>query len=94
MVELLLIGAVRALDLPVELRRARLDVDVPDALVGQVPVEEDLEPVAAVRAHRVDAEGELPDDMVDERDGVLLRVAAIDLEGPLWVPKTSGGASV
>lgn len=38
LVELLLIRPVRPLDLAVELRRPRLDVDVPDALIAQVPV--------------------------------------------------------
>src|SRR5262249_55233693 len=75
--------AVRALHLAIELRRPGLDdVDVPDALVGQVPVELGLELMPAVCAHGVNAEGELLDDIVQEGDGVLLRVAAIDLEGP------------
>ena len=82
LVELLLIRAVRALDHAIELRRPGLDVDVQDALVGQVPVELGLELMPAVCAHGVNAEGELLDDIVQEGDGVLLRVAAIDLEGP------------
>ncbi len=49
LVELLLIGAMRSLDLAVELRRARFDVDVTDPLVGHIPVEQGLELVAAVR---------------------------------------------
>jgi len=73
---------VRAFDLPVELRRPGLDVDVPDALVSQVPVEQRLELMPAVRAHRVNPERELPRDAVDEVDRVLLRVAPVDLEGP------------
>src|SRR5262245_47839344 len=82
LVELLLIRAVRALHLAVELRRPGLDVHVPDALVGQVPVELGLELMPAVRAPGVNTEGELLDDIVQEGDGVLLSVAAIDLEGP------------
>src|SRR5215470_1049531 len=82
LVELLLIGAMRALDLAVELRRAGLDVHVPDTLVGEMPVEEGLELLPAIRAHRVDAKRELLDDVVEERDRVLLRVARVDLEGP------------
>ena len=39
LVELLVVGSVRALDLAVEARRARPDVDVPDAELAQVPVE-------------------------------------------------------
>ena len=53
LVELLLIRAVGTFDLPIELRRPRLDVDVADALIGQVPVEEGLELMPAVGAHRV-----------------------------------------
>jgi hypothetical protein len=43
MVELLLIGAMRAFDLAVELQGPRLDVHVADALIGHVPLEEGLE---------------------------------------------------
>ena len=50
LVELLLIRAVRAFDLPVELRRPRLDVDVANALIGQMPMEQRLEFMPAVRA--------------------------------------------
>jgi hypothetical protein len=53
-----------------------------DPLIGQVPVEQRLELVAAVSAHGVNPEGKLLDDVVDEGDGVLLGVAVVDLEGP------------
>ena len=53
LVELLLIRAVRALDLAVELRGAGLDVDVSDALIGEVPVEQCLELMPAIRPHGV-----------------------------------------
>jgi hypothetical protein len=43
LIELLLIGAVRALNLAVELRRAGLDVGVLDPLIGQVPVKQRLQ---------------------------------------------------
>ena len=39
LVEFLLIRSVRAFDLPVELWRPRLDVDVSNALIGQMPME-------------------------------------------------------
>jgi hypothetical protein len=48
LVELLVIRAVGALHFAGELRRAWLDVDVPDALIGQVPVEQGLELMPAV----------------------------------------------
>ncbi len=82
LVELLLIRAVGALDLPIELRGPRLDVDVPDALIGQVPVEEGLELMPAVGADRVDAEGEALDEVVGEPDRVRLRVPRVDVERP------------
>jgi hypothetical protein len=82
LVELLLIRAVRALDLAIELRRAGLDVCVLDPLIGQVPVKQRLKLMPAVRPHGFNPEGELLDDVVDEGDRVLLRVAPVDLEGP------------
>ena len=49
LVELLAVGPVRSLDLSVEVRRARLDVGVADALVLDMPVEPGLELVAVAR---------------------------------------------
>jgi hypothetical protein len=48
--------------------------------VFDMPVEEGLELVPAVRADGRDAERELLDHVVDEADGVLLRVAGLDLQ--------------
>ena len=79
MIELVLIGA---LDLAVELRGTWLDVDVADALVFKVPMELGLELMPIVGSHFADTEGELFDDMVDERDSAGLRVGLIDFEGP------------
>ena len=82
LVELVLVGPVRSLDLPIELWCSRLDVDVVHALVRDVPVEESLELVAAVRADRLDPERELLDHVVDEVDCVGLRMALVDLQRP------------
>ncbi len=82
MVELLLIRAVRPLDLAVAMWRPGLEVDVPDALIGQVPVEEGLELMPPVGADRVDAEGEAPDEVVGKPDRVRLRVPRVELERP------------
>src|SRR6516225_4150879 len=82
LVEFLLIRSVRAFDLPVELRRPRLNVDVSDALIGQMPMEQRLELMPAVRPHGVNPERELLDDMVDEGNRVLLGVTPVDLESP------------
>ena len=57
LIELLLIRAMGALDFPVQLWRAGLDVDVLDAVVREVPMKQRLELMAAVGAHRVNADG-------------------------------------
>ena len=69
-----------SLDLPVQLWRTWLDVDVFHALVGDMPVEECLKLVAAVGSDGANVEGELLHDVVDEVDGVGLRVALVDLQ--------------
>ena len=58
LVELLLVGPVRPLDLAIELRGIRLDVGMTDALVLDVPMELGLELMAIVGAHLADPEGE------------------------------------
>ena len=80
LIELLLVGAMRALDFPVELRCARFDIDMADPLVGQMPVKQGLELMPAIRADGVNPERKLPHDVIDERDGVLLRVSAVDAQ--------------
>ena len=67
---------------PVQLRGPGFDVDVADAVVGQMPVEERLELMATVRADGVNPKRELLNHRVYEGDGVLLRVAAVDAQGP------------
>ena len=79
-VELSLVGAMSPLDLPIQLWRSRLDVDVFHARVGDMPVEECLELVDAVASDGANSEGELLHDVVDEVDGVGLRVALVDLQ--------------
>jgi len=58
----------------------RLDVDVPNAFILDVPLELSLELVTAIRADRVNAKGELLDDVVDELDCVHLVVPVVDLQ--------------
>lgn len=53
-----------------------------DALILCVPVEQCLELLTIVGADLLNAEREPLDDIVDEVDGVCLRVQAIDLQGP------------
>ena len=50
-----------------------------NALVFDVPVELDLEPMPVVRPHLADTEREALDDVVEEGDGVGLGAPAVDL---------------
>ncbi len=67
-----MVGAMRALGLAVELRRAQFDVDVADPLVGHLPVAQRLELMRAIRPDGMHPERTRPDDVIDEGDGVLL----------------------
>ena len=80
LIELVLVGSVGALDLSVQLRSSRFDVDVFHTQVRDVPVEERLELVATVGSDGANPEGELVNDIVDEVDRVGLGVAAIHLQ--------------
>jgi len=82
LVELVLVGSMRALDLPVELWRPWLDVDMFHAVIRDMLVEQCLELVAAIGADRLDPEWELLDHVIDEVDGVGLGVALVDLQCP------------
>ena len=82
LIELFLIGPVGSLDLTVKLRTSRLDVNMSDPLVFDMPVELGLPLMAAVGAKGLDAEGKLLDDVVGEMDRVLLRMALVDLQRP------------
>ena len=82
LVELLLVGPVRPLDLAIELRGAWLDVGMTDALVLDVPMELGLELMAIVGADLADPEGEPGNDVVDEGDRIGLGVPVVDLERP------------
>jgi hypothetical protein len=68
------------LDFAVELRRPRFDVDVFQAQVRYVPVEQRLELVTAIGSNRSYPKRELVHHVVDEVDSVGLGVAAVDLE--------------
>ena len=64
LIELLLIRAMRALDLPVQLWGAGFAVDVLDAFVREVSMKQSLDLMAAVGAHCEHAEGTLRDHIV------------------------------
>ncbi len=80
LVGLVLVASMRALDLSVELGCSWLDVNVLDALVRDMAVEERLELVAAIGSDGLDPERELLYHVVDEVDGIGLGVALVDVE--------------
>ena len=80
LIELLLIRSVGSFDFAVELRCAAFDVGVPDAEIFDMPMEFGLELMTVVSSNLANAEWELFDDVVNEVDGVCLRVLLVDLE--------------
>jgi len=81
LIELLLVRPMGSLYFGIELRGAPFDVGVPDPEVFDMPMELGLELVTIVGPHLTNAERELFDDVVNEVDGVCLRVLLVDLEG-------------
>src|SRR3990170_4515249 len=81
-VELLLVDSVRALDLAVEPGGTRLDVDVLNPSVQDVPVEARLELRAVVGLDDLHPEGQTLEDVVDELDRRLLVQSVVDLQYP------------
>jgi hypothetical protein len=85
LVELLLVGPVRPLDLAIELRGAWLDVGMTDALVLDVPMELGLELMAIVGSHLADPEGEPGNDVVDEGDRIGLGATGSGSRAGSWL---------
>lgn len=81
-VELLGVDAVRALDRAVQARRRRLDLDVLDALVEDLPGELGLELRTVVGLDPQDLERELLEDVVDELDRDLLVEPVVEPQDP------------
>lgn len=81
LIELLLVSPVRPLDLPVQLRGPWLDVDVPHALILDVPMELSLPLMATIGSNGVNAKRKLLDHIVDEVNRTFLSLFPIDLEG-------------
>ena len=81
LIELLLIGTVRSFDLTIELRDAPFDVGVPDPEIFDMPMEFGLKFGTVVGPHLANAERELFDNVVNEVDGVCLRMLFVDVEG-------------
>ena len=55
---------------------------MPHTFILDVPVKLSLELMTTVRADGVNAEGELLDHVVDERNGIFLVMAIVDPQGP------------
>ena len=64
--------------LAIQLRRARLDVDMTNALVLDMPVEFCLEFMPSVCSDFPNSEGKFFDDVIDKITGVFLVVTRID----------------
>lgn len=82
LVELSLVGPVGSFDLSVQSRGSGLDVGVPHSKIFDMPMELSLKLVPVVSADRMNPEGELFHDIIDEIDGVPLIVAGINFQGP------------
>jgi hypothetical protein len=81
-VELLVVDAVRPLDLAVEARSGWLDVDMPNAAIEYMPMEGGLELCAVVGLNELYAKGQPLQDVIDELNGGLLVEPVVDLEDP------------
>ena len=82
LVKLGLIRSVRSvgtLYLAVQLGRLGFDVDMPHALVFNMPVKQRLKLMSPIRSDRADAEGKLFDDVVHELDRTSLVMFRKDL---------------
>ena len=66
-----------SLDLAVQLWSSTFDISMADALIFDVPVELGLEFAAIVRPHLPNSEREALDDVVDEQNGIGLRVCLL-----------------
>jgi len=82
LIELLLVRTVGSFDFAVELRSASFDVGVSDPEIFDMPMEFGLELVTVVSSNFANAERKLLYDVVNEIDGVCLRMLLVDLEGP------------
>ena len=79
LVKLGLIRSMGAFYLAVQLWRLGFDVDMPHALVFDMPVKPGLKLMPSVRSDRADPDGKLFDDVVHELDRTLLVMFGIDL---------------
>ena len=79
LIELLLVGAVRALDLAVELRRPRFDIRVSNTQIFNVPMELCLEFVTTIGSDLLDTKRKLGNDVINKGNRVLLCMTIVNL---------------
>lgn len=79
LVKLGLIRSVGPFDFAVQLRGLGFDVDMPHALVFNMPVKTSLKLMASIRSDRADPEGKLIHHVVYELDRTILVMFRIDL---------------
>ena len=81
MVELLLlVRSMGPLNLPVKSRCSRLDINMTNPLVFNMPVELGLELMAIVRSDGLNTERKFIYNIIDEVDGILLIMSLIDFK--------------
>ena len=85
LIEFLLIGPMGAFHLAVELWRARLDVDVANALVFDVPVKLGLEFVPAVGSDALHTKRDFFKHILNEGNGVFLIMAGMTFRARMRV---------
>jgi hypothetical protein len=73
---------MRSFYFAVELRRARFDIAMPNALVFDMPVQQSLEFMTTIRSDLLYTEWELVDEIIDKMNRIFLGVACINLQGP------------
>ncbi len=62
---------MRSFYFAVELRRARFDIAMPNALVFDMPVEQSLHFITPIRSDLLDTKGKLVDNVIDEINGIF-----------------------
>ena len=80
LVELLIVDPMRSFDFAIQVWGPRPDVHVPDVACFEMPVEVGLEFGAIVGLNDMDAEGQSPEDVIDECDRRPLIAGIVDLQ--------------
>lgn len=76
----LLIGAVRAFDFAIELRRSRFYIRMSDTRIFDMPVELRLKLMTTIGPDLLDTKRKLGNDVINKGNRILLRVTSVDFE--------------